>query len=86
MNTINKSFAWTNSLSVDEVAPSEIEDLCNLMNAILLDLVADQVGQLRTEKCCGCEVSHLSKKRHDCLMMTTDEGWIMHGQEAIKRI
>jgi hypothetical protein len=58
----------------------------NLLNAILLDLVAEQVGQLRTEKCCGCEVSHPSQKRHDCLMMTVDEGWAMHGQEALTRI
>jgi hypothetical protein len=85
MNT-NTSNAWTNNLNIDEVAPSEIEDLCNLINAILLDLVAVQVGQLRTERCCGCEVDHPSQKRHDCLMMTIDEGWTLHGQEAIERI
>jgi hypothetical protein len=31
-------------------------------------------------------VNHPSQKRHDCLMMTIDEGWIMHGQEAIQRV
>jgi hypothetical protein len=83
---MNNSFTWTHNLSTDEVVPSEIEDLRNLLNAILLDLVAEQVGQLRTEQCCGCQVNHPSQKRHDCLMMTVDEGWAMHGQEAIARI
>jgi hypothetical protein len=58
MNSSSTSSVWTNSLSVDEVAPSEKGNLCDLLNAILLDLVADQVGQLRTEKCCGCKVNH----------------------------
>ena len=77
---------WTNNLSVDEVAPSERESLCDLLNAILLDLDADQIKQLRTEKCCGCEVNHPSQRRHECLMMTSDEGWFMYGEEAIERV
>ena len=83
---MNTNSTWTDSLSIDEVAPSEVKNLCNLINAILLDLIANQVGQLRKKKCCGCEVNHLSQKRRDCLMMTVDEGWIMHGLEAIERI
>ena len=86
MNSSSTSSVWTNSLSVDEVAPSEKENLCDLLNAIQLDLVADQVGQLRTEKCCDCEVNHPSQRRHECLMMTIDEGWLMYGEEAIERI
>lgn len=86
MNTSNKQFTWTNNLHIDEVAPSEIKHLCNLLNAILLDLIVVEVGKLRTEKCCGCQVNHPSQRRHDCLMMTDDEGWITHGLEAAERV
>ena len=65
MNSINKPFAWTSSLSIDEVVPSEVENLCDLLNAILLELVSIQVGQLRTKKCCGCEVNHPTRLSHD---------------------
>jgi hypothetical protein len=83
---MNSSYTWTHNLSTDEVVPSEIEDLRNLVNAVLLDLVAEQVGQLRTEQCRRCQVNHPSQKRHDCLMMSVDERRAMHGQEAIARI
>jgi hypothetical protein len=86
MNNCTTSRTWTNSLSVDEIEPSERKNLRILLNAILLDLVADQVKQLRTEKCCGCEANHPSQNRHECLMMTMDEGWLMYGEEAIERV
>ena len=40
--------------------------------------ISNQIEKLRTEKCCGCEVNHLSQRRHDCLM-TEHERWITHG-------
>ena len=85
-NSTSVHHTWTNNLSVDEVAPFERESLCNLLNAILLDLVADQIKLLRNEKCCGCEVNHPSQRRHECLMITSDEGWLMYGEEAIERV
>ena len=45
-----------------------------------------QVQKLRKEKCCGCEVNHPSQRRHDCIMMSEEEGWIVHGLEAIAQI
>ena len=76
---------WANNLHVDEVVPWEIENLCNLLNAIFSEAVGHEVDKLRQEKCCGCEVNHPSQRRHECLMMS-EEGWIMHGLEAIERI
>ena len=77
---------WANSLNVDEVVPWEVRNLCNLMNAIFSEAVDDQVQKLRKEKCCGCEVNHPSQRRHDCIMMSEEEGWIVHGLEAIAQI
>ena len=85
MNSCEQVF-WAKCLNVDEVVPWEIRNLCNLMNAIFSEAVDCQVHKLRKEKCCGCEVNHPSQKRHDCLMMSEEEGWIIHGSEAVKRV
>ena len=73
------------SLIVDEIVPWEIKNLCNLINAIFVETVSVLVKKLLVEKCCGCEVSHPSQRRHDCLMMTEQDGWEIHGLEAIER-
>jgi hypothetical protein len=86
MNTLNNQTLWANSLNVDEVVPWEVKNLCNLVNAIFSDAIANQINKLRKEKCCGCEVNHPSQRRHECLMMSEEEGWIMHGLEAIERV
>ena len=70
---------------VDEFVPWEVKYQCNLMNAIFSQTVNLRVGELRKEKCCGCEVNHLSQRRHDCLMMT-EEGWETDGLEAIEHV
>ena len=80
-----KQAIWATSLSVDEVMPSEMKNLCDLINAIFVETVSNQIEKLRTEKCCGCEVNHPSERKHDCLMMTEQERWITHGLEAIER-
>ena len=88
MNTFKSTeqIFWANNLNVDEVVPWEIDNLCNLLNAIFSEAVGHDVETLRQEKCCGCEVNHPSQRRHECLMMSEEEGWIMHGLEAIERI
>jgi hypothetical protein len=86
MNTLINQTLWANSLNVDEVVPWEVKNLCNLMNAIFSEAIENQVNKLRKEKCCGCIVNHPSQKRHVCLMMSEDEGWIMHGLEAIEQV
>ena len=85
MDTSEQLF-WENSLNADEVVPWEIKNLCNLLNAIFSEAVGHEVDKLRQEKCCGSEVNHPSQRRHECLMMSKVEGWIMHGLEAIERI
>ena len=88
MNTFKptEQIFWANNLHVDKVVPWEIENLCNLLNAIFSEAVGHEVDKLRQEKCCGCEVNHPRQRRHECLMMSEEEGWIMHGLEAIERI
>ena len=70
---------------IDEFVLWEVEYQCNLMNAIFSQTVNRRVGELRKERCCGCEVNHPSQRRHDCLMMT-EEGWENYGLEAIKHV
>ena len=84
MNTSEQLF-WANSLNVNKVVPWEIQNLCYLLNVIFSEAVAHEVDKLRKEKCCGCEVNHPSQRRHECLMMLEEDGWIMHGLEAIER-
>jgi hypothetical protein len=53
MNTLINQTLWANSLNIDEVVPWEVKNLCNLMNAIFSEAIANQVNKLRKEKCCG---------------------------------
>ena len=71
---------------IDEVVPWEVTHQCNLMNAIFLQVVNHRVQELRKEKCCGCEIDHPSQRRHDCIMMSEEEGWIAYGLEAIEHV
>ena len=88
MNTFNSAepIFWANNLHVDEVVPWEIQNLCNLLNAIFSEVVGHKVNKLCQEKCCGCEVNHPSQSRHECLMISEEEVWTMHGLEVIERI
>ena len=70
----------------DEVVPWEVNQQCNLMNAIFSQVVNHRVQELRKEKCCGCKVDHPSQRRHECLMMSEEEGWISYGLEAIEHV
>ena len=70
----------------DEVVPWEVNQRCNLMNAIFSQVVNQRVQELRKEKCCGCKVDHPSQRRHECLTMSEEEGWISYGLEAIEHV
>ena len=70
----------------DEVVPWEVNQQCNLMNAIFSQAVNQRVQELRKEKCCGCKVDHPSQRRHECLMMSEEESWINYGLEAIEHV
>ena len=85
MNTF-KQVSWAKNLSIDEVMPWEVKNLCDLMNAILLEAVDDTVKKLRKELCCGCKVDHPSQRRHECIMMSEEEGWIAYGEKAIEHV
>ena len=71
---------------IDEFVLWEVEYRCNLTNAIFSQTVNLLVGELRKERCFGCEVKHPSQRRHDCLMMTEGEGWENYGLEVIEHV
>ena len=56
------------------------------MNAIFSLVINHRVQELRKEKCRGCKVDHPSQRRHDCIMMTEEEGWVSYGLEAIDHV
>ncbi len=59
MNTF-KQASWVKNLNIDEVMPWEVKNLCNLLNAILLEAVDDTVNKLRKELCCGSPQSKMT--------------------------
>ena len=56
------------------------------MYAIFSQAVSCEVHKLREEKCRGCKVNHPNQRRHECLMMSKEDGWTMHGLEAIEGV
>ena len=85
MNSFEQ-ITWAKKLIMDETVPWEIRNLCNLMNAIFYEATYCQVQKLQKEKCYACKINHPSQRRHDCLMLTQEEAWIMYGSEAVKLV
>ena len=52
MNTFKSTeqIFWANNLNVDEVVPWEIENLCNLLNAIFSEAVGHEVDNTSSRK------------------------------------
>lgn len=73
-------------LIVAEDVPSEVKNVCDLINTIFSEAVACQVGKLRKETCLGCQMDHPSQRKHECLMLTVEEGCLMHGLSAVERV
>ena len=58
-----------------------MERALQLLEIIYANAVAHEIEILRCEICCGCKVYE-----QDCLMMTEQEGWDMHGLTAMERV
>ncbi|CAB4013601.1 Hypothetical predicted protein [Paramuricea clavata] len=74
-----------NDLIVDEVS-YEVKNVCDLMNAVFFEAVVCEIRRLLKEKCPGCEVDHPNQRRHDYIMLSDEEGWLLHGLEAVERV
>ncbi|CAB4034266.1 Hypothetical predicted protein, partial [Paramuricea clavata] len=48
--------------------------------------VVCEIRRLLKEKCPGCEVDHPSQRRHDCIMLSDEERWLLHGLGAVERV
>ena len=59
----------------------ETSKLRRLLEIIFADGTSREIEKIRNEICCGCKVYN-----QDCLMMTEQEGWQIHGLKAIERI
>ena len=58
-----------------------MERALRLLDIIYASAVARAIHNLRREICCGCKIYP-----QDCWMMTEEEGWDMHGMEAMVRV
>jgi hypothetical protein len=58
----------------------------NLLEGIYANAVAQEVERLCVESCNGCQVGHISKGQHDCLVMNENERCQMYGLQAIERV
>jgi hypothetical protein len=72
-------------LVVDEVS-YEVKNVCDLMNAVFFEAVVCEIQRLLKEKCPGCEVDNLSQRRHNCIMLSDEEGRLLHGLEAVEHV
>ncbi|CAB4028298.1 Hypothetical predicted protein [Paramuricea clavata] len=75
----------TNDLVVNEVS-YEVKNVCDLMNAVLFEVVVCEIQRLLKERCPGCEVDHPSQRRHVCIMLSDEEGWLLHGLERVEHV
>jgi hypothetical protein len=74
----NERFARAGKANVNE------NGLYNLLEGIYANAVAQEVERLCVESCNGCQVGHLSKRQHDCLVMNENERWQMYDLQAIE--
>ena len=56
-----------------------MERALQLLEIIYASAVARKIQNLRQDVCCGCKIY-----AQDCLMMTEEEGWDMHGLAAME--
>ena len=56
-----------------------MERALRLLEIIYASTVAREIQNLRQDVCCGCKIY-----AQDCLMMTEEEGWDMHGLAAME--
>ena len=58
-----------------------MERTLRLLDVIYAIAVAHEIENLGREICCGCKIYE-----QDCLMMTEQKGWDMHGLTAVERV
>ncbi|CAB4044380.1 Hypothetical predicted protein, partial [Paramuricea clavata] len=81
----NEGVPVPKDLVVDEVS-YEVKNVCDLMNAVFLEVAVCENRRLLKEKCPSCEINHPSQWRHECIMLSDEEGWLSHGLEAVEHV
>ena len=61
------------------------KNVCDLMNAIFFESAVYEAGRICEERCRGCEVSHPSQRRRECLMLSRTTKSV-YGLEAVERV
>ncbi|CAB3977891.1 Hypothetical predicted protein [Paramuricea clavata] len=90
---MNTSQEVPNDVVVNEVSVSrdlnvsfEVKNVYDLMNAVFFEAVVCEIQRLLKEKCSSCEVDHPGQRRHNCIMLSDEEGWLLHGLKAVERV
>ena len=69
------------NLSISCTQTLTIERALRLLEIIYACAVAREIHKARREICCGCKIYE-----QDCLMITEQEVWDMHGMTAMERV
>ncbi|CAB4003152.1 Hypothetical predicted protein [Paramuricea clavata] len=56
------------------------------MNVVFFEAVVCEIWRLLKEKCPSCEDNHPSHRRHNCIMLSDEEGWLLHGLEEVEHV
>ena len=74
------------SLKYHEDERWEVKRLCDMMDAILIDLMVDAARQACITHCFGCEVNHSSQREHQCLMWEEEDYLSCYGVIVLPRL
>jgi hypothetical protein len=86
MNFSQSKVVWANSLDVDKIVPSEVKNLCHLMNAEFLRNLSLVKLENFAKKNAGVVKSIILVRRHECIMLSEEQRCISYGLEAIERL
>jgi hypothetical protein len=60
----------------------EGEASVHLLEAIYIHAIQNEVNKICEDNCYGCDISHPSQRKNDCLMMDDEERWLLYTADA----
>ena len=78
--------AGTNEIQTGKIRAEEYYKLINLVEAIYVNAVVDQVNRLCKKYCFGCEMNHCDPIYHDCITMGDRQRWFNYSGLAVKHV
>ena len=64
----------------------EGEASVHLLEAIYIHAIQNEVNKICEDNCYGCDISHPSQRKNDCLMMDDEERWLLYTADAVMQV